>query len=234
MCRWPAVLVCCLVPMPGAAAPGRRLESADYRRLRAVGEVRLSPDGAQVAYTVVTNAGPGRPVRQLFAMTLADGRAVRLGADAAGSSPEWSPDGRLIAFKGTAGGRQGLVVSNADGTGLRFLAETTGTNSPLTFEGRSIAWSPDGKRLAFVSATPGPETALATGDPVVITRYLYKPDAEEGLTRFNDNRRRHIFLVDVAGGPARPLTTGNFEEHSIDFSPRRARDRVREQPGAGP
>ena len=33
---------------------------------------------------------------------------------------------------------------------------------------------------------------------MVITRYLYKPDASEGLTHFNDNRRLHIFAVDVA------------------------------------
>jgi hypothetical protein len=51
-----------------------------------------------------------------------------------------------------------------------------------------------------VSSVPGPETADATGDPIVITRYLYKPDAAEGNTRFNDNRRLHIFVVDVASG----------------------------------
>ena len=33
---------------------------------------------------------------------------------------------------------------------------------------------------------------------MVITRYLYKPTASEGLTRFNDNRRLHVFVVDVA------------------------------------
>jgi len=40
-----------------------------------------------------------------------------------------------------------------------------------------VTWSPDGKQLAFISSTPGPEAAEAAGDPVVITRYLYKPDA---------------------------------------------------------
>jgi dipeptidyl aminopeptidase/acylaminoacyl peptidase len=216
---WPAGLAWCLAFLLPAAAQGRRLESADYRRLRSVGDVELSPDGTRVAYTVTTHDGPGRPGRQLFVMTLADGRSVRLGGTETASSPEWSPDGRLIAFKGTAEGRRGLVVARPDGTGLRFVAETVGTNSPLTFEGRTVAWSPDSKRLAFVSATPGPETALAEGDPVVITRYKYKPDADEGMTRFNDNRRRHIFLVEAGGGTARPLTSGDFEEHSIDFSP---------------
>jgi len=202
-----------------AAAQTRRLESADLLRMRAVDGVRLSPDAARVAYTVVSQDQPGRPQRQLFVMTVADGRTVRLGGSEPASAPEWSPDGRLVAFKGAVGGKKGLTVSGPDGSGLRFLAERSGTNSPLTFEGRSIAWSPDSKRIAFVSATPGPETALAGGDPVVITRYLYKPDAEEGLTRFNDNRRRHVFIVDMDGGPPRQLTKGDSEEHSIDFSP---------------
>ena len=44
---------------------------------------------------------------------------------------------------------------------------------------------------------------------MVITRYLYKPDAAEGMTRFNDNRRLHIFVVDVASGEVEQLTDGD-------------------------
>jgi len=212
------VLLACSSVAP-AFAQARRLESADLLRMRAVDTVRLSPDGTRIAYTVATNDQPGRPQRQLFVMTVADGHGVRLGGNEPASGPEWSPDGRLVVFKGTVDGKKGLAVSRPDGSGLRLLAETTGTNSPLTFEGRAVAWSPDSKRIAFVSTTPGTETALAGGDPVVITRYLYKPDAEEGLTRFNDNRRRHIFIVDAEGGAPRQLTSGDTEEHSIDFSP---------------
>jgi len=53
----------------------------------------------------------------------------------------------------------------------------------------------------------------------VITRYLYKPDAAEGMTRFNDNRRLHLFMVDVASGRVEQLTDGPFYEHSVDWSP---------------
>jgi len=53
----------------------------------------------------------------------------------------------------------------------------------------------------------------------VITRYLYKPDAGEGMTRFNDNLRLHIFVVDLATKQPRQLTKGNTDEHSIDWSP---------------
>ena len=142
---WPALavsLVVCVVAA-SASAQTRRLESADLLRMRSVDSVRLSPDGARIAYTVVTSDQPGRPQRQLFVMTVGDGRSARLGGNEPASAPEWSPDGRLVAFKGTVGGKKGLAVSRPDGSGLRFLAEMTGTNSPLTFEGRAIAWSPD-------------------------------------------------------------------------------------------
>jgi dipeptidyl aminopeptidase/acylaminoacyl peptidase len=201
------------------ATEARPLASADYRRMRSVAEARISPDAARIAYTVSTNDGPGRPRKQLFVMTVADRRVARVGGDETASDPEWSPDGSWLAWSDTVGGKKGLIVAHPDGSGLRFLGEITGTNSPLTFEGRRIAWSPDATRIAFVSATPGPETELASGDPVVITRYLYKPDADEGMTRFNDNRRRHIFVADLATGAVSQLTRGDREQHSIDWSP---------------
>jgi dipeptidyl aminopeptidase/acylaminoacyl peptidase len=56
---------------------------------------------------------------------------------ARGTHPEWSPDGRRIAF---ASPRGGIEVMRADGSGRRRLTEV-GFGQP--------AWSPDGRRLAF-------------------------------------------------------------------------------------
>jgi len=191
-------------------------------RLRSVGSLALSPDGSRVAYSVVNNDREGRPYRQLWIASLSGGRHIRVGGDGdRGGEPVWSPDGRLIAFRGKIAGKDGLHVVEPDGSGAQFLAEVVGTNSALTYEGSTIAWSPDSKRIAYVSTTPGPETELASGDPMVITRYKYKPDYAEGMTRFNDNRRRHIFLADLATGALRQLTPdGVYDEHSIDWSPR--------------
>ena len=111
-------------------------------------------------------------------------------------------------------------MSDQNGEGERLIAPVDGTNHPLPTSGERLAWSPDGRSVAYVSAAPGPETDDANGDPMVITRYLYKPTATEGLTRFNDNKRLHLYVVDIATRQVRQLTTGNFYEHSIDWSPR--------------
>ena len=204
----------------GASAGAAGLATPDLSRLRSTGGLALSPDGSRLAYVIVDNAGPGRPASQVSILELASGKSVRLGGEKEPSSqPEWSPDGRSLAFLGGPEDRQGLRVARADGSDARFLAPVEWTNSPLQNPGRRLAWSPDGKRIAFVSATPGPEAEAASGDPVVITRYLYKPDYSEGATRFNDNRRIHIFVVDVSGGPPRQLTKGVSHDHSIDWSP---------------
>src|SRR4051794_13837431 len=175
------------------------LQSQDLSRFRFISEVRFSPDGKQLAYTVSLYDHPGSTHSQLWLTDGAGSSPKRVGGEKDEfSHPRWSPDGKRIAVTGSVNGQHGLAMVNADGSAVTFLAKTMATNSPLPGQGESFTWSPDSKTLAFVSAVAGPETEAASGDPVVITRYLYKPIATEGLSHFNDNRRLHIFSVDIA------------------------------------
>jgi dipeptidyl aminopeptidase/acylaminoacyl peptidase len=216
LCVSCAVALFAMVP----SSPAEGLASRDLSRLRSVGSVELSPDGRRIAYSVTMRDGPGRPYGQLWIMDLATEKSVRVGGEKdSGGGPLWSPDGKWFAFQGRQGEKHGLFVARPDGSEVTFLTSTAGTNSPLPGAGKEMSWSPDGTQIAFISSTPGAEAREASGDPMVITRYLYKPDAGEGMTRFNDNQRLHIFAVDVSTKQVRQLTQGNTDEHSIDWSP---------------
>ena len=209
---------------PAQTIPARpsssKIEVADLFYLRSAGDPRISPDGTRLVFTVQYNDRIGPPYSRIWTTDLPAGTAKPWGGGEGqkGSTPRWSPDGKRIAFEGRTGdGKSGILVANADGSGAQPLVDVAGTNHPLPQVGERLAWSPDGTRIAFVSATPGPEPAME-GDPIVITRYWYRP-ASGYPSRFNDNRRLHVFVADVATKTVQQLTDGTTYEHSLDWSP---------------
>ena len=98
----------------------------------------ISPDGKTVAYA------SGTPVRmRVFVRPVAGGRGIALTDDTTQvqSHPRWSPDGSRVLFL-----ERGGVVS---------VPATGGVETPEVPPGRSgpviaAAWSPDGRRIAYV------------------------------------------------------------------------------------
>jgi dipeptidyl aminopeptidase/acylaminoacyl peptidase len=214
-----ALVICgCAIAL---AQPRQGLKPEELGQLRSVIDAQISPDGSRIAYTVQYRDRPGRPYTRVWIRTIATGEEVRLGSENdPASNPRWSPDGRWIAFFGRESRGSGVIVARPDGSDLLTLAQTRGTNHPLPSTGENLAWSPDSKRVAFVTATPGPGGNDEGADPVVITRYLYRPVMSDGLNPFNDNRRLHIFVAEIGSEATQQLTAGDSYEHSIDWSPR--------------
>ncbi len=108
----------------------------------------FSPDGRRIAFTRVVQSVVA-PTAALFTI---DGRGKQLApllSDGLDLSAAWSPDGRTIVFSRLATAQTALqeatlYLADADGSNVRQLGAV-----PL--HGVSPAWSPNGKRLAFVS-----------------------------------------------------------------------------------
>ena len=128
--------LCLLVAGPAAPSAARGLPSEDFLKMRSAGDVAMAPDGTHVAYTVERNDRPARPVKQVFVMTLADGKVQRVGGDGdTGSDPLWSPDGRWLAFKGSVAGKEGLHLVRPDGGGAALPGGGPGHEQPPHLRG---------------------------------------------------------------------------------------------------
>jgi Tol biopolymer transport system component len=85
--------------------------------------------------------------------TRANGSAIRMTSGVKEDYPDWSPDGREIAFVGWnpvppgAGAETDIFVARLDGSGRRRLTR----NSAREYD---PDWSPTGKRLAYSSGGP--------------------------------------------------------------------------------
>lgn len=103
-------------------------------------EFRLHPRDRVVVYTAET-AG----ARQLFRLNLRGGYPAQLTAsDKAISDPQWSPDGRRLAYLRD----EEIWVTEADGSRSTCVVAKPGG-------GTVPRWSPDGGRLAFLSRRRG-------------------------------------------------------------------------------
>lgn len=201
-----------LVVVTRAEAQVRRpFMEADHERIHAVADARLSPDGSRLAYvrgsmSVADNAS----TNEIVVVLTATGAEVTRWP---GAGPRWSPDGRSIAYQGTQAGQSAIWIRDLGRGADRFLAINPQSDAWLgRGSSKNFDWSPDGQWIAYVAAAPA--GSPAGGDVKVFSRIMYKTP-----TGFTDDRRTHLWLVPSSGGEPRPLTSGQFDEHSLAWAP---------------
>jgi Tol biopolymer transport system component len=98
-------------------------------------------------------------------------------------NPQFSPDGRRIAFESTRSGSMEIWVANADGSNLTQLTYFGG---PLTGAAR---WSPDGQQIVFNSRLGGQaDLYVVTANGGKPERLTYDPSNEDLASWSRDGR----------------------------------------------
>jgi dipeptidyl aminopeptidase/acylaminoacyl peptidase len=186
----------------------------DLYRIRQLSDPVLSPDGMRVAWVEAEVDDEADRLRTSIHVAPADGSGSGepFTQGPADNSPRWSPDGRHLAY----------VSAASDGLAeLRLAPLTGGVPRRLgSFEGpvSQPAWSPDSTRVVVVSPTgmgspASDHSATERNEPRVV----------RGLAARYDNvgwfeGRRQLFVIDVASGDTRQITSGDYDNFDPAWS----------------
>lgn len=194
------------------AANERYLQPDDIFNIEYASDVEIAPDGSAVAYVRRAYDIMSDKARANIWLVGADGedhRPLLSGRDDY-SSPRWSPDGSRIAYISAAEGSPQLYVKWIESGDTALI-----TN--LTEAPEDLAWSPDGRWLAFImnvkkekksfAEVPSKPEGADWAEPfTMIEEMVYRFDGEGYL----EPSRAHVFVVPADGGSARQLTQGDF------------------------
>ncbi|HMD83778.1 MAG TPA: hypothetical protein VKO18_03650 [Terriglobia bacterium] len=117
----------------------------------------FSSDGSYVYFVRQSNL---KPSGDLYQVPSLGGSPRKMLAGISGP-PAFSPDGQRVAFVRTTMGEDSLLTAAPDGSGERLLASY---KRPEGISGNRVAWSSDGKTLAYAPETPQPVLTTIAAD----------------------------------------------------------------------
>jgi dipeptidyl aminopeptidase/acylaminoacyl peptidase len=186
--------------------------------LSQVGAVVLSPNGANIAYTVTSTDWKDNSYDAEIWVSRGTQSPFQLTHNPKGSStsPKWSPDSKWIAFLSDRGDKSQIYLISAEG----------GEAFPLTKEDENVSafgWNPDGHQIAFIRNETDSKTTKSIKDH-------FGAFGEEG----KDYKLSHLWVIHFSIDsltnpsihsdstfwpiPAR-ITSGNFTVTDFKWSP---------------
>lgn len=165
-----------------------------------------SPDGTRIAYVSQRDGN-----QEIYVMNADGSNQTKLTNNpAADNDPQWSPDSTNIAFVSNRDDHPEIYVTRADGSNEIQLTQTDIDLVASFFRNNSQpTWSPDGKRIAFISSRDGGEEVyIMNSDGSGQTRLTNNKEFETNPVWLADNKRI-AFL-------SKSVTSSNYDIHFIN------------------
>ena len=211
-----------LLSAPALHAGNPNFAPEDVFSLAHAGEPQVSPDGSFVVYTHnFMDIMEDRRRSNLWRIDVDGDNARPLTTGAVNDrGARIAPDNERVAYLSSDG--RGVQIFVRWMTGGETLQVTRLDRAP-----RNLAWSPDGKWLAFALLVPSkpptmgalpakPEGANWATPPEVVQRAVFRADGAGRLP----HGYTHLFVVSAGGGAPRQLTSGDYNHGgSIAWSP---------------
>jgi dipeptidyl aminopeptidase/acylaminoacyl peptidase len=226
-----SLLIAALVAPLAAAhtqAAKRGITAEDYFQFELVSDPRVSPDGSRVVYVVQrVDRSLNRRVPSIW-LAPTDGSAPAkqlLDESWSPGAPRWTPDGASVTFTSahtTDGARstgparaQLWIVAAGGGTPKRVTSVMNGVSG--------CAIAPNGKLAACLSRT-GPSDKWPAGKERSDVRHYSHLSYKFNDSGWYDDKRSHIWVIDLASGDARQITFGDdWNDTDPQWSPNSTR-----------
>jgi len=217
-------IVAAMVVISNAQAQNgqRNITLEDLQALRHVSDVKVSPDGKWIAYSIRSiDQKKDRSGSQIF-MVSSDGQStVRLtDPQYSATSPLWSFDGRYLAFLSARGEGGKTQVWTLD---LRGGEAQQQTDVPQGVD--DFSWSPvDESMLLLIRDRSESDLRAAEARqkgesvkprPWTIDRLAFKKD----YVGYLDDTHTHVYLLPKRGAAPVQMTFGNFDDTQPAWSP---------------
>ena len=168
--------------------------------------IRVESAGPNARQPVIQKVAPGSQDRLAYATVILDyniwtrdteessSRDRKVIASSQGeANPQFSPDGRRIAFSSDRSGITQIYVADRDGTNVLPLTSFSAgfTNAPR--------WSPDGKRIVFASLHNNNRELYTVSADGSSLRQLTRTSSNEGRPSWSRDGRWIYFYCDRTG-----------------------------------
>jgi dipeptidyl aminopeptidase/acylaminoacyl peptidase len=154
------------------------LTPAQALNFRRIGDLHFSPDGSKLVYVVYSYSWDWQP--RLWLMDALTGNAREMTAPKKSErSPQWSPDGKLLAFLSNRDGKTQVYTIHPDGSEATVV--TTRKYGVTSFH-----WSPDGRAIAYLAkddSAPASDLGPQVADRESDLSRLWVTELASGMTR---------------------------------------------------